>query len=1222
MTRIVELMQRDFGRPIEEIIKVNNADEETVYTELTEYVATDRIKAEYESILKAIANSRTTPTEAIGVWVSGFFGSGKSSFAKNLGYVLANKTVLGKSSSDLFGDQLNHDRITDYLKLLNQSLPCEVFMFDVQVDRSVRTEEQIAEVMYRVLLRDLGYAEEYDLAELEIELENEGTLPAFLELCRKRYSEDWEKVRKGSQKFTRASALLHELEPETNQSKDSWLQSVKDHPFRQLDVGKIINRCYELCAARRPGRACIFIVDEMGQYVARSGEKLENLRAVVEQFGKVGLERKKKGLTPAPAWIIVTAQEKLQEVYNYIASGRIDLPKLQDRFKYQIDLSPADIRQVATQRVLSKTDIGNQVLKALFKEHEDVLLQNCKLERTARRTDFDEEEFVQFYPYLPHYVDLSIDIMTGIRLQPNAPKHLGGSNRTIIKQSYEMIVSDRTKLGEQSVGALVTLDKVYELVEGNIPSEKQKDILDIQQCFALDKDYPKLAVRVAKALCLMEFVRDLPRTPRNVAVLLLERVGEIAPVVAVEAVLKRLKSAQFVRETDEGWKLQTAQEKNWEQEKRGYASVKQSERNEILRRFVKEIFEASKARQYNYKGLRQFSLSLNLDGQSIQAGQVELDLISADQAEDFSRRRAETESESRHDANRSRLFWLFLVPAPAETLIEDFFASQKMIERYTHLSGQQSITDLEKGLLASERGNIEKLETRLATELRSGLETGVCFFQSLKFEAGDLGAGVAAMTKGLCDKAIPTLYPKVELGCRELDGNEAEEFLKAANLNNLGPVFQPGDKGLNLVTKEGTRYLPNMKAEIAQEIFGYLKKEHAYGNKVTGKQLADYFGGPGYGWDLEVVRLVLAVMFRAGAVEVTHQARRYRNYQEPQARAPFVQIPAFRSASFAPRESIDLKTLTRAVKNLEDMLGREIDVEETAIAAEFQKLAQVEKELALPAQAEAKALGLEGIAGPLREWLTTLDTVLASQPDDCVRMLAGEGKSLKEARDEARRAREFLTESNIETIRNARSALHQQFGALQEFGNVETLVESANDLKQGLDSPDLPKRINRVAEVAKEIDDAFSKRFKALHEERQSKYEAAIQEVVQKPEFGLLAETEREKILSPMRKRAATGFQLVPYSASERNTGATLRDIAEDLALLPALQAGALSQLVPVVKPTEKPEEGVEVIRLSDYLPRVTSWDEMSDKDIDDAVERLKEKLYSLRELKRKAIWE
>jgi hypothetical protein len=1222
MSRIIDLMQRDFERPIEEIIKVNNSDEETVHTELTEYIATDRIKSEYREILKAMHGSLSAPTEGIGVWISGFFGSGKSSFAKNLGYVLANRTVLGTPASDLFADQVKDQKIGDYLTLLNASLPCEVFMFDVQVDRSIRTEEQIAEVMYRVLLRDLGYAEEYDLAELEIELESEGKLGAFVALCRAQYQEDWQKVRKGSQKFTRASALMHELEPKTNQSKDSWLQSVKDHPFKSLDVGTIINRCYELCAVRRPGKAFVFIIDEMGQYVARSGEKLENLRAVVEQFGKVGLERKKKGLTPAPAWIIVTAQEKLQEVYNYIASGRIDLPKLQDRFKYQIDLSPADIRQVATERVLSKTEQGVKELRAMYGHYQGLLLQNCKLERTARRTDFTEAEFVQFYPYLPHLVDLSIHIMTGIRLQPNAPKHLGGSNRTIIKQSYEMIVSDRTKLGDQETGALVTLDKVYELVEGNIPSEKQKDILDIQKSFEVRKEYAGLAVRVAKALCLMEFVRDLPRTPHNVAALLLERVGDTAVVPAVEAVLKLLKDAQFVRETDEGWKLQTAQEKNWEQEKRSYGSVKRSERNEILRRVVKEIFEASKARQYNYKSLRQFSLSLNLDGQSIQPGQVELDLISADQSEDFVRRRDETESDSRKDIKKDRLFWLFPVPGPAETLIEDFFASQKMIERYTQLSGQQSITDLEKGLLASERGNIEQVEKRLVTQLRSGLEAGVCFFQGLKYEAGDLGSGVAAMTKALCDRAIPTLYPKVELGCRPLSGNEAEEFLKAANLNNLGPVFQPGDKGLNLVTKEGTRYLPNTKAEIAQEIISYLKKEQAYGNKVTGKQLADFFSGPGYGWDLEVVRLVLAVVFRAGAVEVTHQGRRYRNYQEPQSRVPFTQIPAFRSASFAPRESIDLKTLTTAVKNLEAMLGREVDVEETAIAGEFQKVAQAEKEQALPAHAEAKALGLEGIAGPLKDWLATLDTVLASQPDDCVRMLAGEGQTLKEARDEARRAREFLTPGNLDTVRNARSALAQQFPALRESGVQEGLEEKAADVRKTLDSPNLPKQISDLAKLTSEIDAAFRERFKELQQDRHLKYGAAIQAIIQSPDYACLSEAEREKILAPLQKRAIAVFELVPYGAIDKNTGATLRSIAEDLALLPTLEAGALSQLVPVVNPAQKPVEGVEVIRLSEYLPRITSWEDMSSQDIDDALERLKEKLYSLRELKRNAIWE
>src|SRR5438132_9087188 len=142
--------------------------------------------------------------------------------------------------------------------------------------------------------------------------------------------------------------------------------------------------------------------------------------------------------------------------------------------------------------------------------------------------------------------------MTGMRLQPQAPKHLGGTNRTIIKQSYEMLVSDRTRMVDQPLKTLVTLDKIYELVEGNIPSEKQKDILDISQRFEKDRDFPGLATRVAKCICLLEFVRDLPRTSKNIAALLLDRVGDGAPVGGVENVLLRLKEWQFVRETDEG----------------------------------------------------------------------------------------------------------------------------------------------------------------------------------------------------------------------------------------------------------------------------------------------------------------------------------------------------------------------------------------------------------------------------------------------------------------------------------------------------------------------------------------------------------------------------------------------------------------------------------------------------------------------------------------------
>jgi hypothetical protein len=301
MTKIADLLDRDFSKPIEEIIKVNNDHQDTVHTELTEYVATDRIKSEYERLFAAMAAAPKSPNQGVGVWISGFFGSGKSSFAKNLGYVLANRAVQGESASSLFLKQVESKRISEYVHFLNQCVPYEVFMFDVQVDLSVQTNaEQIAEVMYRVLLRNLDYAEDYDISELEIELEGEGKLPRFQELGRQEYQADWSKIRKGNQKFARASALLHRLDPKTYASSDTWLEIVKQRPSRRLTVKDLVERSFDLCALRRPGKAFAFIVDEMGQYVARSGERLENLRAVVEQFGRrasTGL-RPKRSLAP------------------------------------------------------------------------------------------------------------------------------------------------------------------------------------------------------------------------------------------------------------------------------------------------------------------------------------------------------------------------------------------------------------------------------------------------------------------------------------------------------------------------------------------------------------------------------------------------------------------------------------------------------------------------------------------------------------------------------------------------------------------------------------------------------------------------------------------------------------------------------------------------------------------------------------------------------------
>ncbi len=557
MIRIADLLDRDFSKPIEDVVKVHNDDPDTVFTELSEYIATDRIKAEYERLLSAIAAAPKSPNQCVGVWISGCFGSGKSSFAKNLGYVLANRDVRGVAASSLFLKQMDSTRLTEYVEFLNRAVPYEMFLLDVQMDQPAPTNaEQIAEVMYRAMLRSLDYAEDCDISELEIELERKGELAAFQDLCLAEYKEEWRKVREGSRKFVHTGALLHRLDSRTYASTDTWLNTVKSRPSSTLSVEDLVEKSFDLCEIRRPGKTFAFIMDDMGQFAALGSDRLESLCAVVEQFGRRSFERLKAGKLRGPVWIVVTAQEKLQEVCNRLAAGRTGWPKLQDRFWRQIELPPAGIPEVVARRVLRKKQSQEFILRTLFRDSGASLIQNVKLERCLRSTDFDEDRFVRFYPYLPHLIDLSIDIAAGIQLHPNAPKEITGANRTILKQVFEMLASDPARLADRPVGALVSVDKIYDVVEGSIPPSKRKDILDLRERFDSDEDYPRMAARVAKAICLMEFAKtDLPRTTKNIAALLIQRVAEAPPALAVAGILQRLKEAGFVRETEDGWKL-------------------------------------------------------------------------------------------------------------------------------------------------------------------------------------------------------------------------------------------------------------------------------------------------------------------------------------------------------------------------------------------------------------------------------------------------------------------------------------------------------------------------------------------------------------------------------------------------------------------------------------------------------------------------------------------
>lgn len=225
--KIRDLFAHDISRRIEEVIKVDQIDEKIISDEISEYVVTEAIKRHFWEVLERYQETPNKPNEGVAVWVSGFFGSGKSSFAKILGLVLENRPILGNGASDIFGDRCGDKKIKVLLKGINEQIPTHTVIFDVSTDRGIRSGNQtLTQIMYRLFLQSLGYAHDLDLAELEINLEGRKGLEEFKAAYRKLYEKDWDKS-KGLLAFAinEASRVLHELNPKSFPHADSWAKA-------------------------------------------------------------------------------------------------------------------------------------------------------------------------------------------------------------------------------------------------------------------------------------------------------------------------------------------------------------------------------------------------------------------------------------------------------------------------------------------------------------------------------------------------------------------------------------------------------------------------------------------------------------------------------------------------------------------------------------------------------------------------------------------------------------------------------------------------------------------------------------------------------------------------------------------------------------------------------------------------------------------------------------
>lgn len=912
MTKIGSLFANDVSRTIEEVIKVDQADEDVIASEIAEYVATDSIKRSFIEVLEAYQEAPQKPREGAAVWVSGFFGSGKSSFAKLLGLALENRMIKGVPAADRFAKQIGDNRLSVVLKTIGERIPTHAVIFDVSTDRGIRSGDQmLTEIMYRLFLESLDYAKDIDLAELEIDLESAGRLEEFEAAFKSHYSKEWRDERSLlSFAIGRASAVMSQLDPATFPAADSW---GKTRAKPNVTTGLFADRVVELMARRKKGHSLLIVVDEVGQFVARDVQKMLDLQAIVQQLGLRGRGK---------FWTVVTSQEKLSELVSGLDDKKIELARLMDRFPLQVHLEPSDISEVTSKRVLQKDAKAEATLGKLYDDNRARLDVNSRISADVRLPSLSREGFIDLYPLLPYQIDLIIDIVSGLRLQGGASKHVGGANRTIIKLAQQLLINPATDIADMDVGNLVRLDQVYDLISGNISSDIRQKIESIQARVT----HP-LAQPVAKVVCLLQFVKTVHRTPENIAAALVAGVDSESRLVEVRDALSELEASQFVRQGDDGYRIPTPAEDDWDKTRQGIAP-RRADEQQVLSAAISEFW--SPQPEFNLGDTKLFKAGLMVDGVEKVGGEIFFHLQLAGNAE-----AAATDAEAlrtRSQTERDRVFWSVSLDEDIVREARESFRSDEMIKQ----KGRGATTADETKLIAEEKARQRRSQLELQRRLKAACLSGKIYFQGNDRSPGGSATDIRKAATAVLSQALPTVYDRFrEASAKRQDiTNGVKALLTDENLNGLPRVFAE----LGLIRDEGGKRVLDVGAGPLSEVLAKIDDRARYGDLATGKFLSEAFAGVPFGWDFDAVRLFTLALLRAGVVEGSCGGQTLEVATSVAAQDCFNNNNQFRVATFRPKKSIDFGVVAEAAGYFKETFGVEAkELAESPLAGDIRQ---------------------------------------------------------------------------------------------------------------------------------------------------------------------------------------------------------------------------------------------------------------------------------------------
>lgn len=584
---------------------INTDSKSTLGEEFSEYVVTNEVANCLDKFFEKY--NETNPVYN-GVWISGFFGCGKSHLLKILSYLIANSDIDGKKAVSYFDNKISGNPILLGQMRKAASIPSESILFNIVQYNQNNENEPILHIFQRKFYEHCGYyGSNPKIATFEMELDKEGLFDRFKKSFEQNSGKAWEEARK-KPNINKKYITKTFAEITGNVEDPNLLDNYKDKS--EISIHDFAVQVKEYMDSKGPDSRLNFFVDEVGQFVARSSRLMVDLQEIATSLSSVTNNR---------SWILVTSQDELEKfVKNLDKQDEIDISKIQGRFYVKMSLSNANVNEVIQKRLLEKNDEGRTMVGSTYeiqKENFNTLFQFVNGPKKYRIYR-DKDEFVSTYPFVTYQFDMfkeTLETLSAHNAFPGAYTSTGARSMLDVfhKVLRDFAEKDESKVGESFIPYDMMYDGLKDLLKQNF-----KDSINLAENNIVDNPF---AIRVLKVLLLVKYLqKQFSPTAHNISVLLLNSFNDNPAelVEKTEEALNRLTKETYIQRNGDQYDFLTNEEKDVEEEiKQAYVSTK--DLTDEIKAIIYDNILSSVTKVSDERNLTNYQFTRKIDSEAV-----------------------------------------------------------------------------------------------------------------------------------------------------------------------------------------------------------------------------------------------------------------------------------------------------------------------------------------------------------------------------------------------------------------------------------------------------------------------------------------------------------------------------------------------------------------------------------------------------------------------------